>query len=272
MKETVLAAGDVHGDVAFAVYLIQQAQKRGVSKIIQLGDFGAWEHTADGREFFDTVNRKAETAGITVYFLDGNHDKTSLVLEMYADKPDDEGFLLCRDRVRYAPRGHRFRWGESDCLTFGGAYSVDKPWRIEQERADSLKAERRAALYGATPREFTGSLWFPEEEATEEELQRALDGPEIDVLFCHDKPRSSNPGWNRKDLPECWPNQDRVQRIVKALRPKAVLHGHLHYPYETGIYNGEGDNAWVTVRGLDCGQPGYHPGWRREDAWTLLEL
>lgn len=273
MAERILVAGDTHGDTGHLVYLIQQARQHGVRKIMQLGDFGAWEHTADGREFFDTGNKVAEREGVTVYWLDGNHDKSSLVLELYGQQPDEEGFLLCRPNIRYAPRGHRWQWGESRCMAFGGAYSVDKGWRIEEERRNTTKAAVRAARYGATPRDFTGTLWFPEEEATDAQVDAALANPApVDVLFTHDKPRAAAVGWNRKDLPECWPNQDRVQRLVRALRPALVLHGHLHYPYETGIYNGEGTNPWVTVRGLDCGQGGYHPGYRVRDSWEILEL
>lgn len=271
MTERILTAGDVHGDVPFAVYLIQRAKKLGVSKIMQVGDFGAWEHMEFGREFFDKVDKQAALNDVTVYFLDGNHDKTSLVLQKYSDSLDGEGFLLCRDRVRYAPRGHRWTWGESRCMAFGGAYSVNKPWRVAQEREDAEKSAKRGAKYSGKVREFTGRLWFPEEEASDLDVDEILkDSSPIDVLFCHDKPRAANPGWNRKDLPECWPNQDRVQRIIRELRPKTVIHGHLHYPYQQMIHVGDG--YWSDIIGLDCGQPGYHPGWRREDSWIPVTL
>jgi hypothetical protein len=193
---------------------------------------------------------------------------------MYSENRDEEGFLKCRENVRYAPRGHRWVWGESRCVAFGGAYSVDKGWRIDEERLDTLKSEKRAALYGATPKDFSGTLWFPEEEMTDVEFEAILaeNSAPVDVLFSHDKPRSASPGWDRKDLPECWPNQDRIQRAVRVLRPARVFHGHLHYPYECGIYNGEGTNAWVEVRGLDCGQGGYHPGYDRKDSWCIVDL
>src|SRR4051812_6589522 len=95
-------------------------------------------------------------------------------------------------------------------VALGGAYSVDKQWRVNEER------KRRAP----------GTLWFPEEEMTDTEFYRHLAGPSpVDVLLAHDKPRAANPDWNRKDLPECWPNQDRIQAAAVTLKSKLLVHG-----------------------------------------------
>lgn len=270
-KERVLIAGDIHGNVTHAEYLCQQARKQGVSKIMQVGDFGAWEHMEMGVDFFDKVQKFCARYEVTMYWLDGNHDKTSLVLSKYSDNPDEQGFLKCRELVRYAPRGHRWTWGESSCMALGGAYSVDKFPRLEAEH--ELKKKRLAKrAYGSTvSADVAGTYWFPEEEITGEEFDRILNVAEpVDVLFTHDKPRSSSPGWNRKDFLECLPNQDRIEQLVKKVQPKRLWHGHLHYPYECMIHTGDG--YWCGVQGLDCDQPGYHPGWRREDSWCVAEL
>ena len=79
-SETVLIAGDVHGDTVHMKYLINKAFYHDIVKIMVVGDFGAWEHTADGREFFDNTDLHASQRDIIVYFIDGNHDKTSLVV------------------------------------------------------------------------------------------------------------------------------------------------------------------------------------------------
>lgn len=268
----ILLAGDTHGNTSHALYLLHIAHRHDITHIVQLGDFGAWEHTPDGRAFFDNVNKHAARLGVTMYWLDGNHDKTSLVLAMYGDQPDDEGFLACREHVRYAPRGHRWTWAGVRFIALGGAYSVDKGWRIQAERAKTLKMERRAARYGSTPGDASGTLWFPEEELTDAQLDAALADPTpVDVMLTHDKPRASNPRWNRKDLSECWPNQDRIQRAVTVLRPRLLVHGHLHFPYRDQIRS-SGD-SWTTVVGLDADpSAAERASYRKEDSWEVLRL
>lgn len=273
MTQRVLLAGDTHGNTNHLRHLLNVADREQCDRLFQVGDFGAWEHTAAGRQFFDDAARAAARAGVTIYFLDGNHDKSSLVLSMYGDRPDGEGFLMCRDHVRYAPRGHRWTWAGTRFMSLGGAYSVDKAWRVNQERATAAKASRRTELYGARPAPDTaGTLWFPEEELTDAQLAAALADPQpVDVLLTHDKPRASNPRWNRKDLPECWPNQDRIQEAVRVLRPRLLVHGHLHHPYRDQI-RCAGD-SWTTVVGLGADPAAAEDAsYDKSDSWTVLTL
>lgn len=251
----ILIAGDVHGNARHLAYLADCAVDEGCDRIFQLGDWGAWEHFPSGVKFFDDADRIAREHGIVIYWLDGNHDKTSLVLEMYGELPDDEGFLICRPAVRYAPRGHRWTWAGKRFMSLGGAYSIDKGPRLAWEMHD-----------GSPP----GTQWFPEEEATDEHVRCliAADPSAIDVMLTHDKPRASNPGWNRKDLTECWPNQDRIQAAVKALNPKLLVHGHLHYRYTDRVRTGDG--TWCRVEGLDADPP--NAAGLPEESWLILDI
>jgi Icc-related predicted phosphoesterase len=251
----IIVSGDWHGNTNHAYAMIDRAVAAGVPRIFQVGDFGAWEHMHSGISFFNDVAYHAEQNGVTVYWLDGNHDKTSLVLKLYGDNRDDEGFLICRKNLRYAPRGHRWTWNGVRFMALGGAYSVDKQWRIEREIATRSPE----------------SLWFPEEEMNDNDLDTILltDSSPIDVLLTHDKPRASNPGWNRKDYPECRPNQDRIQRAVTVLQPKLLIHGHLHYRYTDQIRS-FGD-SWTTVVGLDA-DPQAASSYNDKDSWVVLDL
>lgn len=273
----LLLAGDVHGNTSHVIHLLDIARSRGAERIMQLGDFGGWEHTADGREFLDTVSKRATKFGIPLYWIDGNHDRWSLTMDLHGDDRDDEGFVRCRENVLYAPRGHRWTWAGTRFLALGGANSVDKPWRLRQERAKAEKVRRKnmyrsAAGSTLAPTDTAGTLWFPEEELTDEQIETVLaDASPVDVLLTHDKSRASNPDWNRKDLPECWPNQDRVQRVVAALCPRLLVHGHLHWRYTDHIRCG--DQAWTRVEGLaadpwSAESPAYDPA----DSWMMLEL
>lgn len=246
----ILIAGDIHGNLSHLRYLNRVADGEGAEKIFQVGDFGYWEHMRDGVEFLDKANDLAVKSGVDLYFLDGNHDKTSLLLEKYTER-DSEGFIIVREHVKYAPRGHRWTWDGTRFIALGGAYSVDKDYRLKLEAQ-----KKRPEAY-----------WFPEEEMTDEDMAKILAAPDyvewwehemsmvevrhpVHVILAHDKPRASNPMWNRKTFPECLPNQDRLQMAVMALQPRLFVHGHLHYRYTDTIPCGDERNT--RVEGLHC--------------------
>jgi predicted phosphodiesterase len=251
----ILLAGDTHGNTGHMKYLISTAKQKGCDRIFQLGDFGYWEHESSGVLYLDGVQKAAERARVTVYFLDGNHDKTSLLLEKYTDT-DEEGFILVRPRVRYARRGHVWEWAGKRFIAFGGAYSVDKQYRLDIE-----EARRKPA----------GTLWFPEEEMTDKDMRDyLLAAPQtVDFIFAHDKPLMSNPGWNRKDIKECHPNQVRLQEAVDMLKPHLFAHGHLHYRYDDAIDTPHGK---TQVLGLDADPWTAERFYRVENSWSVLEV
>jgi hypothetical protein len=259
----ILMAGDTHGDLSHCEYLVRNALTETCDRIFVLGDFGYWEHQESGVKFLDQLEEYAGERGVDVYFLDGNHDKTSLLTEKYTDK-DGEGFIIVRPHVKYAWRGHRWTWDSTRFISLGGAYSVDKDWRLDKE-------ERFPGRY---PPE---SLWFPEEEMSDEDMDVILeDDSHANIILAHDKPRSSNPKWNRKDFLECLPNQDRLQRACRVLRPQLFLHGHLHYFYTDEMWYGAGLMREVQVTkviGLlcnpDAGEPGLYVN--KKLSWLVLD-
>lgn len=269
----VLIVGDLHGNTEHALKLVRVAAHRDCAKLFAVGDFGAWEHTPAGRRYFDVVNKAAKKAGITVYFLDGNHDKTSLLHELYDEQRDDEGFLICRKHLRYAPRGHRWTWEGTTFAAFGGARSTDKGRRLVWEARKAAQLDKRRRYGSSRSPDTAGTLWFPEEEMTDGELAELLaaDSSPVDVLLTHDKPRASQPKWNRKDKPECYPNQDRIQTVVRTLRPDLLFHGHLHVRYTDTIAAGDGD--WTRVEGLACDpDASQYLEYSTDHTWYVLQL
>lgn len=277
----LLLAGDTHGNLGHVRHILRAAADRGIEDVFQLGDFGYWEHEHSGVRFLDSVHRAARDHGVTVHFLDGNHDKSGLIHERYGDRPDDEGFLRVRGRIRYAPRGHAWTWDGVRFLAFGGARSVDKDERLKEEARRHQKAARKEGhrlAAGRPPAEvpdYSGTLWFPEEEATDDDVRGVIaavtaDSGGTDVLLTHDKPRATRPGTNRKDLDICLPNQERVQRLVDALHPRLVAHGHLHHRYTATLTR---PRATTRVEGLaaDPGVSWRLPGYKVSDSWWELD-
>lgn len=270
----VLLGGDTHGEISQCHWLGQQAVRYGCHAVFILGDFGFWEHEPDGEDFLDDVADIAAQTKKPWYALDGNHDKTSLILDRYSNDVDDEGFLSIRPGLKYAPRGHRWTWDNTRFISLGGAYSVDKGYRLQVEAIKAARIRRRNQYRPVNRRrspDTSGTMWFPEEEMTDEDMAKILtDTTPVNVILAHDKPRGSNPDWNRKDLLECLPNQDRLQMAVTTLRPQFFIHGHLHYRYSDRV--AVDAHTWCQVEGLDCDPRGHGVAlYNRDDSFIWLD-
>lgn len=284
--EAILVAGDTHGDPKHFVYLFERAINNDVDAILQVGDFGFWEHVPEGYAYLEVLSELAIQNDMPLFWIDGNHESHIILREKYGPggthyKPTPEGFWEIRPGVYYIPRGTRWVWSGRHLMGLGGAYSVDKDYRLAREQGVECPAwgwtSRHVAMYPPTG-QYT--QWWPQEEITDEDVRFALqDLTPLDILFTHDKPRASTPGWNRKDLPECWPNQDKIQTVVKTLTPKMLIHGHLHYPYEDQIRCGD-DDKFTYVVGLNCnpdefdeqGNPNKMFKVIQESSWCRLQL
>ncbi len=268
----VFCVGDTHGNGGWlATYVYPLADSLHADAILQVGDFGYWEHTREGVFFLDRVGRLSDTYELPMYWLHGNHDKHSLIEPMYGRHRTADGFVILRERVYYIPQGHRWTWAGVTFRAFGGAYSIDKGWRLEQETKRTEKMNRFRSA--SEPVESAAeTLWFPEEQMTDEEMSALLaeyDGP-VDVCASHDFPAAANPGPHFKTLPECVDNQRRLQRALEAHKPKLWLHGHLHHAYSDVVRAGPDD--YTLVVGLACDRDAAPYGWKAHHAWTLLDL
>lgn len=276
----ILIVGDTHGNTNWLSYYIYPvAMALECDKIIVLGDFGYWEHTDAGVEFLDRVDSFSADCGIPLYWLHGNHDKHSLALKSHGERRDDEGFILCRDNVLYIPQGHAWAWEQRTFRSFGGAYSVDKSFRLKAERRNYefllRKEQYRAEAAGTLPRPVpsqAGTLWFPEEQMSDEDMDELLaaDSELKNYVLSHDKPLNARPRWNRKDIAACEPNQRRLQRALEAHQPTHWFHGHLHYRYQDLVRSGP-DTA-TTVIGLDPDTDAAEFDWHPTQTWVLLDL
>ncbi len=278
-----MVAGDLHGnDVFTCQYLYPTARGLGCQAIVQVGDFGYWEHTPDGVEFLDAVNRSAEDADIPMYWLRGNHDNAALLMARYGGDRDGEGFIPVRARLRYIPDGHVWTWAGVRMRAFGGAYSIDKRWRLDLEAkryrqaAAKEDARRRAGRQPKPIPSTAGTLWFPEEELSDRAYERLLaeDVGRVDVMFSHDKPASADPGIPLKDEPECRRNQQWLQRALTHHQPRLWLHGHLHTFYTGTVRCGDdgGGGGFTDVIGLSCDDQAAPRFWRPHQSWCLLDL
>lgn len=243
----VLLAGDTHGNGRWVGSLCKLAQQHRCDVVLQLGDFGYWPHTSKGRRFLDQVDWHAERYGIDCfYWIDGNHENHDMLVE---EEVDADGFATIRDRCRYAPRGHRWRWGKVDFGALGGAFSMDHHYRVE------------------------GVNWWAREMLADADVTR-LGGDPLDVLLCHDAPEGAPirkfelaPG----DAQQCLQVRERILSAVKTTRPKLVVHGHWHRRTSSELAWSAGDDEdsgrlSTQVEGLAADKQGDHR------AWAVLEV
>lgn len=290
---TLLIAGDIHGNPYHVTYLFQEALNAGVNGILQVGDMGCWEHYDMG-SYFALCSDLAVQNNLPLYWIDGNHENFDLLFRKYGPggpchEMTEEGFWRIRDGVYYIPRGTRWNWSGVELMGLGGAYSIDgHPRRLEEE--EILQAYERGQRTGKIGR--LGAMlangdhvsWWPQEEITDADVDRALSSLEpVDVLFTHDKPRNADPGWKRSILRPALANQDKIQRVVDTLKPRILMHGHLHHPYEQTI---TGYDYATRVVSLNCDLPkkfydedepeSFHNNPavqdRLQESWVILDL
>jgi Icc-related predicted phosphoesterase len=217
--DTVLLVGDLHGNTDVAINAIEYAADLGVFGVIQLGDFGYWPRV--NRDFMGTVERTAKRCNVVVAFLDGNHE-------------DHESLASFEnsDHVAHLKRGESFPLHGYKWLAIGGAASIDYQHRTE------------------------GISWFREETLSREDIARAMDHTNVQVVVAHNAPHGvpKLEAFKEKTAhlwsPEGLAYSEGDQKLYGALRdhllPYYWYHGHFHYPYVDYL-----DNTRVQGLGSD---------------------
>jgi hypothetical protein len=216
-------AGDWHGNFSWASSCLREAKANDIDLILQVGDFGYWEHTADGKFYLDRLSDNAVLRGVQVVWLDGNHENHTMLREKYADaERSEEGFWKIRENIWYSPRANVWEWYGKRLMTLGGAFSIDREWR-----------------------KFGESYWA-EETITPEEEALAISRGKIDFLFTHDAPTNIPMDLWKTDY-ESQAQRQSVSRVADATRPSVWYHGHYHYQKE---YSYPEYDPFVKVIGL----------------------
>lgn len=243
----VMIAGDWHGNVKWAVHVVEMAAKllRGEEHplILQLGDFGIWPGLA-GANYISQLERACSEHKVSIEFLDGNHEDFTQVSR----------FDPVQDQYRWIthlPRGWRWNWHGRTWLALGGAVSLDRAVRTE------------------------GRSWWPEEEIITQQAADVIARGPADVMITHDCPSGvlhtfpPPPSfWDLRDQARSDQHRERLQNVVSAVQPGWLMHGHLHRAYQRIADLGYGP---VEVTGLDC-DDGDGPNWAVLDVklmkWT----
>lgn len=230
MAKIIGICGDWHGDTPYAEAAIEALVQAGVDHIVHLGDFGFWprSHPEEGPYFLMRVEELLASAGIPLWWIDGNHEDFDVLERLPLDS---NGRRPVSHHITHIPRGHRWTWEDTTWMGFGGAASVDRSTRT------------------------FGKSWFPQEYVTPEDVAVATDGGPVDIIVSHDAPFSvpfirsrlaKGTGWPQEDILLSTKNQMLVDDVVASTRPSRLFHGHHHVAYTDVMPGG------TEVQGLDC--------------------
>jgi hypothetical protein len=244
----IAVAGDWHGNTQWActqVERISEALGDEPNKLIlHLGDFGFYPGKW-GDSYRYLLTYYLSQHDITLWAIDGNHEnhpwlrkQAQLLKEEDLDIPGllpNACLYPITTHIAWLSRGYRWQWHGREWLALGGAASVDKSWRLEQ-------------AYGKA-----GMNWWPEEEISQEDTDRALEGGRANVMVTHDAPDFVHyqlPNvWNPDDVDTAEKHRQRLGRIVDTIKPSYLMHGHLHLSKQSTVTRHWGQ---LEVTALDC--------------------
>ena len=216
-----LITGDTHGAVPTRLAAIGPTDyKPEETALIILGDagFNFYLNKTDRN-----LKRNVQNSGFTVYCVRGNHEERAENLEYIIHEWDEnvgEYIIYEPDypNIRYLNDGLVYRINDKSVLVIGGAYSVDKWYRLDRAPAGA---------------KWTG--WFESEQLTKEEMleiELAHAYKSVDFVFTHTCPES----WEPRDLFLNGLDQSTVDKSMEkwmdkfknVLNWKVWLFGHYH--------------------------------------------
>lgn len=233
-NDNFILAGDWHGSKYQAGKVVERAIQSNAKVIFQLGDFGIWDVDM---QFPRRLNNLLQDSGITLYFVDGNHENFPL---LYTFPIEEDGTRKIASNIFHLPRGFRFEMAGLRVMALGGAASIDLNFREE------------------------GESWWSEESLTDADIRKAVEGGKVDVMLCHDSPEGAPNSicddiqgqlgalnYFGSGLEYCTAHRKLLAQVTNEVTPAVLFHGHYHR-YMEGAYMHE-NGTLGYVFGLDQG-------------------
>ena len=193
MIKNYLITGDTHGRVMERLTDIFGRYEASETALIILGDagFNFYLNNTDRN-----LKKKVNNTGYTIYCVRGNHEERPENLGYIEHWYDEnvKGYVMYEPdfpNIKYFEDGNAYKICEKSVLVIGGAYSVDKWYRLSRAGVTS-KLDKDYL----NPRK-TG--WFPDEQLLEWEMttiEKEHFGKHYDIILTHTCPIS----WEPTDL------------------------------------------------------------------------
>lgn len=206
--------GDLHGDVQHALQAFKVFADRGVTCVVQLGDWGVLWPGTNWRIALRKISRALARHQMAMMVIDGNHEYFPKLQEFPIAA---DGIRWIAANIGHLPRGYRTQIGARYTLAaLGGANSIDRRFRQE------------------------GVSWWPEEQISAADLRR-LGSDHVDVLLGHEAPlmdervleeSARDAGYSPADIAYASASRVMFRQAVLQTRPRLTLGGHYHRHYD----------------------------------------
>ena len=167
----IYITGDTHGKLK---YFDRQRMPFGPGdKVIITGDFGFLmeQSRADWNNLEELAQKPYE-----ILFIPGNHENYPALAKFPVVERYGAPVRKLRENIYMLLRGEVYTMEGKTFFAFGGAYSIDKDWRLKYQ-----------SICGVP-------IWFPEELPSPEEYRRGIEnlearGMQVDYVLSHTAPR-----------------------------------------------------------------------------------
>ena len=198
--------GDIHGEIRELVFNITVKHEIKDSVIVVAGDVGlGFEKPAHYENLWNRVKPRLVNNNNLILFIRGNHDDP----DYYNGEK-----ALNFDNMKSLPDYTKIIMNDKVILCIGGAISVDRDWRSEQEK----------------------TCWWENEDIlrlTDKEINK-LEG-RIYCVISHESPISFLPVFNRDQIIntdslffDVMNSRDYLEKILWRCQPKRWYYGHYH--------------------------------------------
>lgn len=211
----IYITGDIHRDVFQVLDTVEQLNISSEDQIILLGDVGVNYH---GNDYGDRLYKKhLNKLGIPILCIHGNHEMRPETIPTYQEKEWHGGSVYIEEEypnLLFAKDGEIYDLDGQRTLVLGGAYSVDKWYRLQR-----------------------GIKWFPDEQPSAEAKARAerklaaVDW-DVDVVLSHTCPEqyipreAFLPGVDQSTVDSS--TEEWLGSIERKLKYKSWFCGHWH--------------------------------------------
>lgn len=207
----LLVTGDLHGDAAALTMIGKQMEPRDI--LFAAGDFGFLFLDDEQEHSFltdvDLFLRKNESY---IVFVDGNHENHKALAAFPTEEWQGAKVHRIRSHIIHVMRGEVLTLKGKRIYCFGGAFSIDRSWRVLNES------------------------WWEEEIPTDEEFSHGTKtlekyGYNIDYVLTHTCPLNMLPCLGSYHAaPEERPLQNYFQWVSEQIAPslKQWFFGHWH--------------------------------------------
>lgn len=170
-----LITGDRHADFKDIIFYVTCGTIKKGDTIIILGDSG-FNYYLNVRD--DMLKEVVNNLGVTFFCIRGNHEERPSNISTYRTCVWNNGEVYFEERypnLLFAKDGEFYNINGLSCLVIGGAYSIDKPFRIMQ-----------------------GYKWFESEQLTSSEKAKITNNlkkhnNKVDCILSHTCPKKYEP-------------------------------------------------------------------------------